>query len=110
MLHKSLSDAILEGYLIINPVDGTRKRRYSPSEFQPLNDYQARQLVIAAKKDWRMGGGVLIQLALTTGLRQGELLGLKWSDIDWERGKLFVRRQLQRVTGKGLIFRALKTP
>jgi integrase len=40
-------------------------------------------------------------LALTTSMRQGELLGLKWSDVDWEKGTLLVQRQLQQVENKG---------
>jgi integrase len=45
----------------------------------------------------------LYLVALTTGLRQGELLGLHWDDVDLERGRLVVRRQLQRVKDKGLV-------
>ena len=42
----------------------------------------------------------LFVLALATGLRQGELLGLCWSDVDLDRGTLFVRHALQRVNGE----------
>ena len=34
----------------------------------------------------------------------GELLGLKWSDLDWTSHSLHIQRQLQRLTGKGLVF------
>lgn len=37
-------------------------------------------------------------------MRQGEILGLKWADLDWKTGKLHVQRQIQRMTGKGLVF------
>jgi len=50
---------------------------------------------------------VLYVLALTTGLRIGELLGLRWSDIDPGTRRLRVSRQLQRGeagSGEGLIF------
>jgi integrase len=47
-------------------------------------------------------------LALTTGLRRGELLGLRWDDIDLESRQLHVRRALQR-TGGGLRFVEPKT-
>lgn len=41
---------------------------------------------------------------MALGLRQGEALGLKWSDIDFDGGTLTVRRALQRLRGKGLVF------
>jgi integrase len=44
----------------------------------------------------------LYYLALTTGLREGELLGLKWSDLDWTTCKLMVQRQVQRIPHEGL--------
>lgn len=46
-------------------------------------------------------------MAIHTGLRQGELLGLKWADVDLESGKLSVRRSV-RVTAEGLSFGPLK--
>ena len=39
----------------------------------------------------------------------GELLGLKWSDLDWASGVIYIKRQLQRVTGKGFKFSPPKT-
>ncbi|HLI27937.1 MAG TPA: site-specific integrase, partial [Chloroflexota bacterium] len=42
----------------------------------------------------------LYAVALGLGLRQGELLGLQWADVDLARGRLAVRRQLQRVGGQ----------
>ena len=39
----------------------------------------------------------LLWLAEATGLRQGELLGLRWSDLDWQSHKLHIQRQLQRL-------------
>jgi len=44
-------------------------------------------------------------MALATGMREGELLGLKWSDVDWVKGQLHVHRQLQqtRVNGNRLV-------
>jgi hypothetical protein len=46
----------------------------------------------------------LFTSSLTVGLRIGEALGLKWSDIDFYTGTLRVNRQLQWYTGKGLVF------
>lgn len=38
-------------------------------------------------------------IEMTTGLRRGELLGLKWTDIDWKNGIIKVSRQVARVDG-----------
>ena len=61
-------------------------------------------LVLADSTD----GGALYYIDLTTGLRRGELLGLKWSDIDLEKGDLRVQRQIGRIDGK-IIEMPLKT-
>ena len=39
-------------------------------------------------------------IELATGLRRGELLGLKWADIDWKNGIIKVRRQIAQVDGQ----------
>ena len=53
---------------------------------------------------------VVVYLAVTTGMRLGELLGLRWSDVDWERRSVSVRRQLRRQEGGGgLVFLPVKT-
>jgi integrase len=51
----------------------------------------------------------LYLLAIAIGMRQGGLLGLKWTDIDWKKGLIFVRRQVQRVPGQGFVFDEPKT-
>jgi integrase len=51
----------------------------------------------------------LYVLALGLGLRQGELLGLRWSDIDLDRGELRVRRALQKIRGEGFKLVDVKT-
>jgi integrase len=70
-----------------------------------LTPEQASALLRAAKGE-RLEA--LYWLALTTGLRRGELLGLKWEDIDLERTTLSVRRSLGRAKG-GIVIDAPKT-
>lgn len=48
-------------------------------------------------------------LALTTGMRLGELLGLQWSDIDFSNKRLHIQRALQHISGKGHVFTGPKT-
>jgi integrase len=48
---------------------------------------------------------ILILTALFTGMRRGEILGLRWSDINWENGMISVVQQVQDIRGKGIVFK-----
>ena len=65
----------------------------------------ARGLLVTLKSDRLYA---LYLLALTLGLRKGELLGLQWDALDLEKGELVVRRSLQRIKGE-LVSAAPKT-
>ena len=65
-----------------------------------LSDSQVRTLISFSEGD---RFELLFWLAVTTGLRQGELLGRKWSDVDWANRRLRIQRQLQRLR-EGLVF------
>ena len=67
-------------------------------EITPLDDDQARVFLDAARGQKHEA---LYVLSLTCGLRMGESLGLKWSDIYLEAGTLRVNRQLQRLRKDG---------
>lgn len=75
-------------------VDLPRARRHN---FVPLSPEQAR-IFLAAAHGNRLEA--LYILAITLGIRQGEVLGLKWEDTDMETGTLRIRHALQRVDGK----------
>jgi integrase len=64
---------------------------------RPLSPVEARKLLDAARGD-RIEA--LYVLAVTTGMRQGELLALKWQDIDLDNATLSVRRTLTRSGGR----------
>jgi integrase len=68
-----------------------RPPRFVKREIQPLTRAQMRSLLEAAK-DEKLHG--LYVLAVTTGMRQGELLGLQWKDIDFDAGTLRVNRSV----------------
>jgi integrase len=75
-------------------VDAPRVRR---PEVEPYTPEEAKKLLNALKDD-RLAA--LYSAAMAVGLRQGEALGLRWSDIDFEARTLSVRNALQRVNGK----------
>lgn len=71
------------------------------TEVQPLTAAEARLLLDAAR---HVRNGARWSVALALGLRQGEALGLRWSDVDLDAGTLTVRRALQGQTGRGLVY------
>jgi integrase len=90
-LHKALKAAVADGLVPRNVTEGVKAPRQAKKEVRPLSPDQARALLCAARGD-RLEA--LYVLAITAGLRQGELLGLRWDDLDLEAGKLSVRRTL----------------
>lgn len=80
--------------------------RVAHRDVNVLSPDEALRLVAAATED-RLEA--LWILALSTGLRRGELLGLSWSDADLERRQLRVTKALQRITGRGLVLGETKT-
>jgi integrase len=96
LLHKALKQAVNDGLIPRNVTDAVTAPRQSRKEIQAFTPKQARAFLDTAKDD-RLGA--LYLLAIHTGLRQGELLGLKWEDVDLERGVLQVRRILSAAKG-----------
>ena len=105
-LHKALKQAVNDGLILRNVTEAVKAPRPVKKEMQPLHPVQARALLEAARGE-RLEA--LYALALTTGMRQGELLGLKWEDVDMEAGTLQVRRTLSTATGGGFNFNPPKT-
>ena len=91
LLHKALKQAVNDGLIPRNVTEAVTAPRQTRKEIQALPPEQARAFLQAAKSD-RLEA--LYLLAIHTGLRQGELLGLKWDDIDLDQGTLQVRRIL----------------
>ncbi len=77
-----------------------------PRRFEPLTADEARQLLTAAQGH-RLHA--LFELALHTGLRKGELLGLRWEDLDLAGGTASIRRTMQRTNSGGLTALPTKT-
>ncbi|MGZ3626540.1 MAG: tyrosine-type recombinase/integrase [Ktedonobacteraceae bacterium] len=107
-LHKALDDAVRTGLVAKNVCDSVTLPRLVRREMQVLTPEQARKVVEAAKGS-RLEA--LLLLALTTGMRRGELLGLKWEDLTLteSNGSLQVRRSMTRVAGHGVVTSEPKT-
>lgn len=98
VLHRALQDAVRWGLVGRNICDAVKPPRVQPKEMRSLSPDEARRLLAAAQGDPLEA---LYILALTAGLRQGEILGLKWQDVDLDSGQLQIQRTIARVTGQG---------
>jgi integrase len=95
-LHRALKQAVRWGLVPRNAAAEVDPPRVSTPEMRPLSPTQARTLLDAAKGN-RLEA--LYILAVTTGMRQGELLGLGWEDVDLEARTVRVRRTLALARG-----------
>lgn len=96
VFHKALSQAVKWSLVPRNVTEAATAPRPSPKEMRPLSAEEVRKLLEAAGDDHLEA---LWVLAVHTGMRQGELLALKWTDVDLEAGKVSVRRTLTREGG-----------
>ena len=94
VLHKALSQAVRWSLIPRNVTEAVKTPTSAPQEMRPLSAEEARQLLEAARGD---KFEALYVLAVTTGMRRGELLGLKWSDVDLKNASLSVKRTLTRT-------------
>jgi integrase len=94
ILRSALAQAARWGYIERNVAALTDPPRQVKTQIQPLTATQAQRLLIGTSEEWY---GSLFAVALFTGMRQGEILGLTWKDVDLDRGILTVRTALQRI-------------
>ncbi len=95
LLHESLDTALKQRLIVSNPTNGTTVPKNNYPAKQILNDEQLEKFmeVIKADKQWHD----FFYTELTTGLRRGEICGLRWEDFDEQNGKLKIRRSVGRI-------------
>jgi integrase len=93
VLRRALNVAVRQRLLPYNPAALVEPPRVEREKADPLTADEARRLLEATAGDWLHA---LWRLALVTGLRQGELLGLAWDDV--EADAIVVKAQLQRLS------------
>lgn len=94
VLHQALKDAVRMGLLQRNVTEMVILPRQERPEMTPLDEEQANRFLKAVAGD---RFEALFVLAVTTGMRQGELLGLRWQDVDLDQALVQVRQALQQV-------------
>ena len=97
LMKAAMQQAVRWRLLLENPADRLKVPQQVRNEMHSLTIEQARALLEAAK-DTKYGP--VLAVALTTGMRASEYLGLKWQDIDWARQTVSVVRSIRRLNGR----------
>lgn len=105
IISSALNLAIEQKLILTNPADACALPKLEHREMKTLPVEQLTSFLREAKES---GVFEMYYIELATGLRRGELLGLKWSDIDLEHGSLRVQRQIARIDGE-IVEAPLKT-
>ena len=96
ILHCALQQAIACDYIYRNPADACKLPKVTKPEIKPLEPEEIARLLKEAEQDDYCN---LFIVAMFTGMRQGELLGLAWECVDFQTGIITVKQQLQCKDG-----------
>jgi integrase len=108
VLKSAIKRAILMRKIIVNPMDGVEAPKPRLGKMRVLSGKEIQtllHLITSEPVEWK----AMWQMTLLTGLRQGEVLGLTWENVDLNTGEIKVVQQLQRQTSRGLVIKRLKT-
>lgn len=106
LLHEALDQAVKWNMIPKNVCDLVSAPRISKKELQVLTREQARTL-LKAVKEHRLE--TILLLAVTTGMRRGELLALRWQDVNLETGTLQIQRTVDYIPKHGYVETEPKT-
>ncbi|MBD5116878.1 MAG: site-specific integrase [Ruminococcaceae bacterium] len=95
ILHEALDMAVQQRLIVSNPTNGTTIPKNNYKEKQILNDEQLNRFMEVIKSDEKWYD--FFYTELTTGLRKGEICGLRWEDFDEGIGKLKIKRSVGRL-------------
>ena len=96
-LRRALNHAVKRGLIMRNVCLSVEAPKVEVKEMHPLTQEEAQRFLRAAESDRLYA---LYVLALTVGVRQGELFGLEWKDVDFDERTIFIRRTLNESSGQ----------
>ncbi len=105
LLRAAFRHAVKQSTVTRNPIDATTPPTPASPEQKAMRDEQA-ELLLRAAEGHRLHP--LLVIALTTGMRAGELAGVRWNDIDLDTGLMMVRVQRQYLRKVGIVQRKTK--
>jgi integrase len=101
IIASALAAAVRWEWIRSNPADHAKKPKQRPPQPAPPSAADAARIVAAAWEqdaDW----GTLVWLVVVTGMRRGEVLALRWADVDLELGVVTIRRNYVRSGSRGI--------
>lgn len=101
VLHRALQQAVEVKYIMFNPSDACRLPRVERKEITPFTEEQIKAF-LSVIEEHRFA--TLYKVTLFTGMREGEILGLQWSCIDFKNGTITISKQLQKEKKKDAIY------
>lgn len=93
ILHSALKQAVSIGYIRFNPSEACVLPRIEKKDISFISDDKLKDFLVTIKGN---KFEVLFFVDIFTGMRKGEILGITWKDIDFEKGTIYVNKQLQR--------------
>lgn len=106
VLHKALEKAVKLEYIRTNPADSCELSRVEKKEIRPLDDGDISRFMEAVQNHpFR----ALFLTTLFTGMRRGEVCGLRWDCVDLEHGTITINKQLQNIPGQPGSYRLVST-
>ena len=96
VVHELLQQGVEIGYLRFNPSDACKLPRVKKAEIRPLEEEEITSFL---KEIQGHQYELLYKVDLFTGMRQGEVLGLTWECVDFQKGTILVEKQLQKADG-----------
>lgn len=102
----SLKQAVMDGLIPMDPLLYVRRPRQIRKEAKALTEMQIRELQQSIQDPLFLR---IVNFALSTGMRRGEILGLPWEDVNFEKGQVSINQSVIRKDGKETISTSLKT-
>lgn len=97
-LHKALGDAVKRGHIPRNPCDDVDRPRWERPEILPYDEIEVHAFLQHAARD-NDPSVALWRLMFATGIRRGEMLGLRWADVDLVAGEITIRHSRNEIGG-----------
>ncbi len=106
LLSSALNYAVRMQMLPKNPAKAVKPPREDNREMVVLNEDQIKKLLDNCEDDWIYN---IIYFSVNTGMRRGEVIGLRWKDVEFNNKVVRVNQICQRIRNKGIIFKEPKT-